>query len=63
MVSAYSILTIAMNEDKDIKIETGEDVGLDDNIKAGAKAIGKKIQDPDKDTNAEYKQKGKRKSS
>ena len=26
-----------MNEDKDIKIETGEDVGLDDKIKAGAK--------------------------
>ncbi len=43
-----------MNEDKDIKIETDEDVGLDDKIKAGAKAIGKKIQDPDKDTGAEY---------
>ena len=28
-----------MNEDKDIKIETGEDVGLDDKIKAGARAI------------------------
>ena len=43
-----------MNEDKDIKIETGEDVGLDDKIKAGAKTIGKKIQDPDKNTGAEY---------
>ena len=43
-----------MNEDKDIKIETGEDVGLDDKIKAGARAVGKKIQDPDKDTGAEY---------
>jgi hypothetical protein len=31
----------------DIKIETGEDVGLDDKIKAGARAVGKKIEDPD----------------
>ena len=30
-------------EDKDIKIETDEDVGLDDKIKAGARAVGKKI--------------------
>ena len=29
-------------EDKDIKIETDEDVGLDDKIKAGARAVGKK---------------------
>ncbi|HJT82993.1 MAG TPA: hypothetical protein VJ697_00800 [Nitrososphaeraceae archaeon] len=43
-----------MNEDKDIKIETDEDVGLDDKIKAGAKALGKKIEDPDRDTGAEY---------
>ena len=43
-----------MNEDKDIKIETDEDVGLDDKIKAGARALGKKIEDPDKDTGAEY---------
>ena len=28
-----------MNEDKDIKIETDEEVGLDDKIKAGARAI------------------------
>ena len=40
--------------DKDIKIETGEDVGLDDKIKAGARALGKKIEDPDKDTGSEY---------
>jgi hypothetical protein len=33
-----------------------EDVGLDDKIKAGAKAIGKKIEDPDKDMGAEYQQ-------
>ncbi|MGE3859701.1 MAG: hypothetical protein AB7F53_06900 [Nitrososphaeraceae archaeon] len=42
------------DSDKDVKIETGEDVGLDDKIKAGARALGKKIEDPDKDTGAEY---------
>ncbi|MGE3859266.1 MAG: hypothetical protein AB7F53_04700 [Nitrososphaeraceae archaeon] len=39
---------------KDIKIETEEDVGLDDKIKAGAKAVGEKIEDPDKDLGTEY---------
>ena len=43
-----------MENDKDIKIETEEDVGLDDKIKAGARAIGKKIEDPDRDIDAEY---------
>ena len=43
-----------MTEEKDIKIETDEDVGLDDKIKAGAKALGKKIEDPNRDTGAEY---------
>jgi len=43
-----------MENDKDIKIETDEDVGLDDKIKAGARSIGKKIKDPDRDTGAEY---------
>ncbi|HSE99607.1 MAG TPA: hypothetical protein VLA48_01835 [Nitrososphaeraceae archaeon] len=43
-----------MENDKDIKIETEEDVGLDDKIKAGAKAVGKKIEDPDRDMGAEY---------
>ena len=43
-----------MENDKDIKIETEEDVGLDDKIKAGARALGKKIEDPDRDTGAEY---------
>ena len=38
------------DNDKDIKIETEKDVGLDDKIKAGARAIGKKIEDPDRDT-------------
>ena len=41
-------------EDKDIKIETDEDVGLDDKIKAGARALGKKVEDPDRDIDAEY---------
>ena len=46
--------TITMGTDKDIKIETDEDVGLDDKIKAGARALGKKIEDPDRDTGSEY---------
>ena len=49
-----------MENDKDIKIETEEDVGLDDKIKAGAKAIGKKMGDPDRGTGEEYEaEKGK----
>jgi|GEM_PF-461066 len=49
-----------MENDKDIKIETEEDVGLDDKIKAGAKALGKKMDDTDKDTSSEYEaEKGK----
>jgi hypothetical protein len=43
-----------MENDKDIKIKTEEDVGLDDKIKAGAKAVGKKIGDPDSDIGSEY---------
>jgi hypothetical protein len=44
-----------MGNDKEIKIETKEkDVGLDDNIKAGARALGKKIEDSDRDTGEEY---------
>jgi hypothetical protein len=43
-----------MGNDKDIKIETDEEVGLDDKIKAGARALGKKIEDPDRDTGSEY---------
>jgi hypothetical protein len=42
------------DNDKDIKVETGEDVGLDDKIKAAARAAGKKIEDPDRDIGAEY---------
>ncbi len=49
-----------MENDKDIKIETDEDVGLDDKIKAGARALGKKVEDPDRDTDEEYEaEKGK----
>ncbi len=48
------------NDNKDIKIETDEDVGLDDKIKAGAKAMGKKIEDTDRDMGEEYEaEKGK----
>jgi hypothetical protein len=48
------------SEDKDIKIETDEDVGLDDKIKAGARALGKKMEDTDRDMGEEYEaEKGK----
>ena len=39
-------------EDKDIKIKTDEDVGLDNKTKAGVKALAKK---PFKETSTEYK--------
>ena len=39
-------------EDKDIKIETDENVGLDNKLKAGVKALAKK---PVRETSAEYK--------
>ena len=48
------------DNDKDIKIETDEDVGLDDKIKAGAKTMGKKMEDTDRDMGEEYEaEKGK----
>jgi hypothetical protein len=40
------------DKDKDIKIETGEDVEKDDKIKAGVKVLAKK---PFTETSAEYK--------
>ena len=43
-----------MENDKDIKIETDEDRGLDDDIKAGARALGKAIKDLGRDTDSEY---------
>ena len=36
-----------MENEKDRKIETDEDVVLDDKLKTGARALGKKIEDPD----------------
>ena len=50
----FWIAEITMENDKDIKIETGEDLGLDDKIKEGARALDKKIEDPDKYTGVEY---------
>ena len=41
-------------EIEDIKIETYDDVGLNDKIKAGESNIDKVIEYPDKDTGAEY---------
>jgi hypothetical protein len=44
---------VSDTEDKDIKkIEPDEDVGLDDKINAGVKALAKK---PVRETSAEYK--------
>ena len=45
-----------MENDKDIKIETEEDLGLDDKIKAKAKAkaLGKKIGEPVCGIGSEY---------
>ena len=39
-------------EDKDLKIEKDENLGLDNKIKAGVKALAKK---PFRETSAEYK--------
>ena len=41
-------------EIEDIKIETYDDVGLNDKIKAGENNIDKVIEYPDKDTGSEY---------
>ena len=38
-----------MANDDDIKINTDEDVGIDDKIKAGAKTLGKKWRNLDSD--------------
>ena len=45
---------ITMENDKDIKIDTDEEVGLEDKIKTQARGLGKKIEDHDKDTGTEY---------
>jgi hypothetical protein len=43
-----------MENDKDIEIKEEEDLGLDEKIKAGAKAVGRKIGDPESDIDSEY---------
>jgi hypothetical protein len=43
-----------MESDKEIEIKEEEDLGLDDKIKAGAKAVGRKIGDSDSDIGSEY---------
>ena len=43
-----------MDNDKDIEIKREEDLGLDEKIKAGAKAVGRKIGDPESDIGSEY---------
>ena len=43
-----------MGNDKDIEIKREEDLGLDEKIKAGAKAVGRKIGDPESDIGSEY---------
>jgi hypothetical protein len=40
-----NVTKITMENNKDIKIETDEDIKLDDNIRAGARALGKAIKD------------------
>ena len=42
-----------MDNDKDIEIKSEEDLGLDEKIKAGAKAVGRKIGDPESDIGSE----------
>ena len=40
--------------DQEIEIKRQEDLGLDEKIKAGAKAVGRKIGDPKSDIGSEY---------
>ena len=51
-----------MENDKDIEIKNEEDLELNEKIKAGAKAIGRKIGDPDSNIGSEYSRKNYRKS-
>ena len=43
-----------MENDKDIEIKKEEELELDEKIKAGVKAVGRKIGDPDSDIGSEY---------
>ena len=43
-----------MEDDKEIEIKSEKELGLDEKIKAGAKAVGRKIGDPKSDIGSEY---------
>jgi len=43
-----------VENNKDIEIKREEDLGLDEKIKAGAKAVGRKIGDPESDIGFDY---------
>ena len=43
-----------MENNKDIEIKREEDLGLDEKIKVGAKAVGRKIGDPESDIGFDY---------
>ena len=43
-----------MDNDKDIEIKREENLKLDEKIKSGAKAVGRKIGDPESDIGSEY---------
>jgi hypothetical protein len=45
-----------MKNDKDIRIETEEKIGLHDKIKSGARTLDKKIEQPNTNTNSEYEE-------
>jgi hypothetical protein len=49
-----SITTITVDNDKDVEIKREEDLGLDEKIKAGAKAVGRKIGESESDIGSEY---------
>jgi hypothetical protein len=43
-----------VENDKDLEINKKENLELDEKIKAGAKAVGRKIGDPDSNIGSEY---------
>jgi hypothetical protein len=43
-----------MDNDKGLEIKREEDLGLDEKIKAGAKAVGRKIGGSESDIGSEY---------
>jgi hypothetical protein len=43
-----------VDNDKDIEIKSEEYLGLEEKLKAGAKAVGRKIGDPESDIGSEY---------